>query len=58
MYKEERDVLKEERREIDGCDMEEFGTLNSSEKTTAILGVRWWPQATKQEGDKIGKRSM
>ena len=37
MYKEGRDVL-EEMREIDECDTEEFGTLDSSEKTIAILG--------------------
>ena len=30
-YKEERDVL-EEMRKIDGCDMEKFSTLDSSEK--------------------------
>ena len=54
-YKEERDVLEEEMRKIDECDMEQFGTLNSSEKTIAILGDRWWPQAAKQEGDKISK---
>ena len=40
IYKEERDVLEEEMREIDECDMEEFDTLNSSEKTIAILGDR------------------
>ena len=40
-------------REIDECDMEEFGTLDSSENTIAILGDRWWPQAAKQEVDKI-----
>ena len=43
---------------IDECDMEEFGTLDSSEKTIAmILGDRWWPQAAIQEGDKISKKS-
>ena len=36
--------------------MEKFGALNSSEKTTAILGDRWWPQKAKQEGDKISKK--
>ena len=30
----------------------EFDTLDSSEKTIAILEDRWWPQAAKQEGDK------
>ena len=53
MCKEKRDVLEEERREIDECDMEEFGTLNSSEETIAILGDRWWSQAATQKEDKI-----
>ena len=51
IYKEERDVL--EMRKIDDCDMEKFGTLESSEKTIAILGDRWWPQKAKQQGDTI-----
>ena len=38
MYKEERDALEEEMREIDECDMEDFDTLDSSKKTSAILG--------------------
>ena len=42
-----------EMRKVDECDMERFGTLDSSEKTIAILGDRWWPQTAKQEGDKI-----
>ena len=42
---------------IDECDMEEFHTLESSEKTIAVVGDRWWPQAAKQEGDKIYKRN-
>ena len=28
--------------------MENFGTLDNREKTIAILGYRWWPQAAKQ----------
>ena len=56
MYKEERDGLEEEMREIDECDMDEFGTLYRSEKAIAILGVRWWPQAAKQRGDKISRK--
>ena len=53
-YKEERHVL--EMRKIDECDLEKFGTLDSSEKTIAILGDKWWPQTAKQEGDrKISK---
>ena len=46
---------EEEMRQIDKCDMEEFGTLHSSDKTIAILGDRWWPQAAKQEGGEINK---
>ena len=34
---EERDALEEEMRTVDVCDMEEFGRLESSEKTIAIL---------------------
>ena len=34
--KEKRDAL-EEMRKLDECDMEEFGRLESSEKTIAIL---------------------
>ena len=56
IYKEERDVL--EMRKIDDCDMEKFGTLESSEKTIAILGDRWWPQTAKQQGDKISKKFL
>ena len=41
MCEEERVVLEEEVREIDECDMEDCGTLDSSEKTIAILGERW-----------------
>ena len=55
MRKQERDVL-EEVREIDECDMEGFGTLDSSGKTIAVLGDRWWPQAAKEEGDNISKK--
>ena len=38
MCKEERDVLEDEMRETNECDMEEFGTLDGIEKTIAILG--------------------
>ena len=43
------DVLREIRK-VDECDMEKFGTLDSSEKTIAILGDGWWPQTAVQEG--------
>ena len=32
------------------CETEKFGTPDSSDRTIAILGDRWWPQAPKQEG--------
>ena len=51
MYKEERDVL-EEMWKIDECDMDKFGALDSSEKTVAILGDRWWPLKEKQQRDE------
>ena len=56
MYKKERDVLRggeeDNRRMRHG---EVLVTLGSSEKTIAILGDRWWPQAAKQEGDTISE---
>ena len=38
--------------------MEKVGTLDSSEKTIAILGDSWWPQTVTQEGDKICKKFL
>ena len=38
--------------------MEEFDTLDSSDKTIPILGDRWWPQAAKQKGDKVSKKFL
>ena len=32
--------------------------LESSEKTIAILGDRWWPQTTKQDDDRIGEQFL
>ena len=45
-------------RKLDACDMEECGRLESSEKTIAILGDRWWPQTTKQDGDRISEQFL
>ena len=56
IYKEKLNVLEEEMRKLDDCDMEEFGRLESSDKTIAILGDRWWPQTAKQDGDRISKQ--
>ena len=57
IYKEERNA-SQKMRKIDECDMKEFGTLDSSEKTIAILGDRWWPQKAKQQGDKTSKKLL
>ena len=38
--------------------MEEFGKLESSEKTIAILGDGWWPQTAKQDGDRISTQFL
>ena len=54
--KEERDAL-EEMRKIHESDMD-FGTLDSSEKTIAILGDRWRPQTAKQGGHKTSKKFL
>ena len=32
--------------------------LESSEKTIAILGDRWWPQTAKQAGERISKQCI
>ena len=45
-------------RKLDVCDMKEFGRLESSEKTIAILGDRWWPQTAKQDGDRISNQFL
>ena len=50
IYKEERDASEEEMRKLDVCDMEEFGRLESSEKTIAILGNGWWQQTANRTG--------
>ena len=38
--------------------MEEFGKLESSEKTNANLGDGWWPQTAKQDGDRISTQFL
>ena len=50
-YKEERNALDEEMKKLNKSDIEEFGRPESSEKTIAILGIRWWPQTAKQDGN-------
>ncbi|MEP5446746.1 hypothetical protein [Ekhidna sp.] len=53
MQVETRDVFEAEIREVACWNMEEFGTLDSSEKRIAMLGDRRWPQAAKHYEDKI-----
>ena len=40
------------------CNMEQFGRLESSEKTIAILRDRWYPQTAKRDGDRISKQHL
>ena len=51
-------MLEDEMRKIDQCDMGGSGRLDSSEKTIAILGDRWWPQAAKQVEDETSKTNL
>ena len=44
-----RSEMLEATRNIDGRDLEKFGTLGSSEKTIAILEDRWWPRRPKKK---------
>ena len=55
IYKEERHVLGKVRK-MDECGMGKFGTLDSGEKTIAVLGDKRWPQKTKREGDKMSNK--
>ena len=45
-------------RILDGCYMEEFARLESTEKTIAILGDRWWPQTAKPDGNRISRHFL
>ena len=58
MYKEELEVSEEEMKGIDECDMEEFGILDSREKTVAIPGDRWWPQVAQQERGQTSTNNL
>ena len=50
--------MRQEMRKTGECGMEKFSTLDSSEKTIAILGDSRWAQTAKQEGYKISNSSM
>ena len=49
LYKDERDILLEEMREVKEGGIKSFDALDSREKTIAILGDRLWPQTAKQD---------
>ena len=51
-------MLEEEMRKVDECSLKELGRLESTEKTIAILGYRWWPQTAKQDGDRTCKQFL
>ena len=48
-------MLKEQMNKLNECAMGKLGTLDSSERTIAILGDRWRPQTAKQQGGKMIK---
>ena len=58
MFNTFRKVFEEEIRKVDGWAMENFDTLDCSEKTIDIQGDRWWPQTAKQGGDRISKQFL
>ena len=58
LYKEERDVLEGEMRDVNEGGMKSFDALEGREKTIALLGDAWWPQTAKQDGDKTCRRFL
>ena len=58
LYQEERDVLEGEMRDLNKSGMKSFDTLDSREKTIAVLGDRSWPQTAKQDRNKICRRFL
>ena len=50
--------MLEEMRKLAECGMEEFGRLQSSEKTIVIIGDRWWAQTVKQHGDRTSNQFL
>ena len=48
--------MLEKMKKMAEYDIDEFGTLDSSERTIAILGYRWWPQTPKQEANTRSKK--
>ena len=58
LYKDERDILDEEMREVKEGGIKSFDALDNREKTIAILGDRCWQQMAKQDGDNICKRFL
>ncbi|CAM9811870.1 unnamed protein product [Sphacelaria rigidula] len=45
-------------RHVNEGGMKSFDALDSSEKTMAKVGAKWWPQTAKQDGDQISKRFL
>ena len=56
MYKGERDVLEMKKKGTMRHGEVWCTTVDSTEKTVAILGDGWWPQVAKQEGGKTRKK--
>ena len=45
-----------EMSKIDECGMDNFGALDSRERTIAIIGCRRWAQTAKQKRNEISER--
>ena len=58
LYKEERDTLEKEMREVNEGGMNLFEALDDREKTIAIQGDRCLPQTARQDGDNICKKFL
>lgn len=58
MPKDNRDVLEGEMREVNEGGVELFDASDSSEKAMTTLRDIWWPQRSKQDGDRICKRVL
>ena len=60
VFKDDQDVLVEEKRTMDECDMVEFDRLfvDCIEETISTLSERLWPLNDKQEGDKINNQCL
>ena len=58
MHMEGQHAFEEGMRKSEDGDKEEFRRLESSEKTIAFLGDRWWLPNKKTQGDRMNKQLL